>query len=533
MDILYITKAPAFACEENELRYSLRSIAQYGRGVGRVFVCGYCPDWLSEKVVRVPFRTHANPEDVRAKNWDIAHKILYAVAQTDISEEFLVSMDDHFYCHDTDFSNYPAYVKAINNGQLPASRGADNYNNFLYDCRQYLLEKGLPTLYFTLHRNMPLTRTALRECSGLIEEAERRGCAVELFTLVNNYRYAKGEIAPVYTADCKIRGEKDFDARIKAEMGVFSTFDFWPFSGLAKRLAALFPNPCVYEREIARKRAKRGKGVRVACVCMCKREENYIDEWLEHHFALGFDDIYILDNNDWGDEAMREKVDAWNNPHLHYIDIRGKRHCQREVYNRFYADYREQYEWVAYLDADEFLTFEDSTRNLKDMLTAKPFRDADEVRFCWKLYGDSDLLDVVDGDYSVKRFTRPIEHPETNPRGCICKSIINTRFVGTIWIHGLYGEDIIALNSAGEPCNNRNNTIGDTPFYGPAWINHYRCKTIGEFVRQKVRRGDASEAQFEEQYDDLSQFFLDNPYNKEKANYAVALYAQLYPKKKK
>lgn len=69
--------------------------------------------------------------------------------------------------------------------------------------------------------------------------------------------------------------------------------------------------------------------------------------------------------------------------------------------------------------------------------------------------------------------------------------------------------------------------------YGPAWINHYRCKTIGEFVRQKVRRGDASEAQFEEQYDDLSQFFLDNPYNKEKANYAVALYAQLYPKKKK
>ena len=55
MDILYIVKGGATGGTDDELRCSLRSLARYGRGVGRVFVAGGPPAWLSDAVVRVPF----------------------------------------------------------------------------------------------------------------------------------------------------------------------------------------------------------------------------------------------------------------------------------------------------------------------------------------------------------------------------------------------------------------------------------------------------------------------------------------------
>ncbi|MBR0299772.1 MAG: hypothetical protein IJQ93_05590, partial [Bacteroidales bacterium] len=57
MDILYIVGAGCSRCNDFELRMSLRSIAMYGKNVGRVFVCGHCPDWLSDEVVKLPLDT--------------------------------------------------------------------------------------------------------------------------------------------------------------------------------------------------------------------------------------------------------------------------------------------------------------------------------------------------------------------------------------------------------------------------------------------------------------------------------------------
>ena len=35
-------------------------------------------------------------------------------------------------------------------------------------------------------------------------------------------------------------------------------------------------------------------------VAIAKNEEPYLKEWVEYHFALGFDKIIICDNNDVG-----------------------------------------------------------------------------------------------------------------------------------------------------------------------------------------------------------------------------------------
>ena len=37
--------------------------------------------------------------------------------------------------------------------------------------------------------------------------------------------------------------------------------------------------------------------MKVALVCIAKNEDLYIDEWIDYHFKLGFDEIFVYQNN--------------------------------------------------------------------------------------------------------------------------------------------------------------------------------------------------------------------------------------------
>lgn len=62
-------------------------------------------------MIKVPY----TPDPNLPKGKNIFKQILYTVENTDIGinhgGEFLISMDDHFYFRNTDFNNYPFYVK--------------------------------------------------------------------------------------------------------------------------------------------------------------------------------------------------------------------------------------------------------------------------------------------------------------------------------------------------------------------------------------------------------------------------------------
>ena len=38
--------------------------------------------------------------------------------------------------------------------------------------------------------------------------------------------------------------------------------------------------------------------MKTALVCIAKEEDNYIDEWIKYHLKLGFNDIFVY-QNDW------------------------------------------------------------------------------------------------------------------------------------------------------------------------------------------------------------------------------------------
>ena len=139
MDILYITKQGRSQCNDMELKWSLRSIEKYGHGIDRIFVVGWCPDWLSDEVVKIPYETNvdtSDPTNMRLKALDIAKKVLYVIDNTDIGDDFLVSMDDHFYVRGVDFNEYPIYAKKGNGIYLPEGSRGGAYVEFLCNCRR-------------------------------------------------------------------------------------------------------------------------------------------------------------------------------------------------------------------------------------------------------------------------------------------------------------------------------------------------------------------------------------------------------------
>lgn len=253
MDILYIIGKDCSKCDNFELRISLRSIAKYGKNIGKVYVAGYCPDWLSEDVVKIPFEQPYPTENISChkKHCNIAATILHVIDNSDISDEFLCSMDDHIYTRNVDFGSYPMYAKKAKYGEgddktlLPSTAEEKDaeYKKSLVDTNEILVGLGLPTRNYSIHRNMHMSRAFLDENRSLIESAIAEGRIAEIFSWYGNWKNG----AYTATKDVLVHGGGEWWKTDARETEVFAVTDFGNHSGLHILLSGLFPNRCKYE----------------------------------------------------------------------------------------------------------------------------------------------------------------------------------------------------------------------------------------------------------------------------------------------
>lgn len=259
MDILYIIGNGCSKCNDLELRCSLRSIAQFGKNISRVFVAGYCPEWLSDEVVKVPFEQpwpkREDGEDEAQDNLTRKHAnmlatILYVVDNTDIGDEFLVSMDDHLYVRDVNFDQYPFYCKRFGAINLLPYDGNTEYRKFLAVTRKKCEEGGLSAYYFSLHRNMHLCRKNISECRAFLDEVVSTPLPLEPFAYLINYRFTNDKDFKMKVVnDVKLNGGGDWWKTDPRKTECFSTYDFNDGKGLAVLLKGLYDKPCKYEKD--------------------------------------------------------------------------------------------------------------------------------------------------------------------------------------------------------------------------------------------------------------------------------------------
>jgi hypothetical protein len=223
----------------------------------------------------------------------------------------------------------------------------------------------------------------------------------------------------------------------------------------------------------------------VAVVVMVRDEKPFLDEWLAYHRLLGIDHFFVYD--DEPDLSM----DGFLKPHSQYVTVTPWFEChshlpgrnkQTKAYTHALYHGLEDFEWVVYLDVDEFLLFR-RHGSIQEFLSSFD-RSVSSVSLNWMIFGHNgfyeDPVDLVTSSLT-KRMRLP--SPE-------CKSISKCA-------------DIARVESAHRVVLRRGRRAGATgmeflkgrAFVGGvevACVNHYLCRSFARWM-SRADRGRAAD----------------------------------------
>lgn len=107
MDVVYLLGTGS-KWEDNEIRYSLRSLEMYGRNYENVYIIGCKPSFLNDTIIHIPMDdVHTN------KQRNIHEKLLTASNDTRISKEFVFMNDDYFLLQNYWFEKEYFYHRSL------------------------------------------------------------------------------------------------------------------------------------------------------------------------------------------------------------------------------------------------------------------------------------------------------------------------------------------------------------------------------------------------------------------------------------
>jgi hypothetical protein len=208
--------------------------------------------------------------------------------------------------------------------------------------------------------------------------------------------------------------------------------------------------------------------MKIALVCIAKNEDNYIKEWIDYHKKIGFDNIYIYENN-W-----RCKI---NESNVIKIPFDGNIR-QLSAYNHFINHFRNKYQWAAFFDIDEFLVLKQH-KNIKEFIS--DYKSYPAVGINWVLFGDNHLTNIHNNEYSlIKRFTKR----QININRHI-KTIINLNYLHKFI--NPHHTNLYSMSAEKTIIRGPYNYNGSDNI---AQLNHYFVKTKEEFI-SKINRGRA------------------------------------------
>lgn len=268
---------------------------------------------------------------------------------------------------------------------------------------------------------------------------------------------------------------------------------------------------------------------KIALCCIAKLENNYIRYFVEYYKNLHFDKIYIYDNNDLDGERFEEVIgDYIQDGFVEIIDFRGEKVVQLRAYQDCYDKHNKEYDWIAFFDIDEFLTFEDKSMDIHSFLSQKKYLPFQVMHINWKIYGDNDLLDN-DGRSVTERFENPVLpldfKTRARPWNDHVKSIVRGGLSGVSWRatpHTIESEYYQCCNSEGLLVD-INSPFQEIEFKS-VFLRHYRTKTIGEWMKNKMVRGFPDQLENEWKVAlDIDNFFEYNSRTEEKIHYAKDL----------
>jgi hypothetical protein len=147
IDVVYVLGTGS-RWNDNEIRFSLRSIEKNLRNFRNVYIVGHCPEFL-QNVIHIKSRDVFDP----GKNADgnIIKKVLLACKEKGLSDDFLFINDDHLVLKPIQVSKVPSFHKG-DMKDFPAEYWKLNFwRSRLRRTFDALLLSKLSTLHFDCH----------------------------------------------------------------------------------------------------------------------------------------------------------------------------------------------------------------------------------------------------------------------------------------------------------------------------------------------------------------------------------------------
>jgi len=230
-----------------------------------------------------------------------------------------------------------------------------------------------------------------------------------------------------------------------------------------------------------------------------KNEQAFLKEWIEWHLSLGFDTIHLYE--DKGSESHEEIVAEYNNVFLRryetdeeikaLLEAQGSAARQTVLYNWFGTTHKEDYDWVAFIDIDEFIVFNNGY-TLDSF--CKEFEPYSAVLMNWRMMGANGHISKpevsVTEAYTMESPSLPQDY------GYNYKSLCNLKkWKGLIHNH------------LAEGCVNTNHKEDIHEIqYDKVALNHYFTKSWEDWCDRIFKRGGTQNG-----HRTLAQFFEVNP----------------------
>ena len=233
--------------------------------------------------------------------------------------------------------------------------------------------------------------------------------------------------------------------------------------------------------------------------CM-KNEGPFILEWVAYHLSIGFDHLLIYTNDceDGTDKILNRLEKMGVVTHRDNARTRGQRpaHQVRAYRKAPKEQVYQDSDWVAVIDADEFINVHVGDRSIHALTSAVP--DANCISLTWRLFGSGDQT-FFDDSLLTEKFLRAAPRYCPSPmQAWGMKSIHRTNAVDIIGCHrpkkvpngdwdglGWVNGGGMAMPDSYHVGNWR--MTRETANYELAQINHYALRTRENYLMKAAR----------------------------------------------
>lgn len=135
---------------------------------------------------------------------------------------------------------------------------------------------------------------------------------------------------------------------------------------------------------------------RFAICATIKNENIYLREWVDYHFSLGVDKIFLYNNNNDNGEnpnlIVQDYIDAGKIEitKINYYDTRPFQFKQTDAYNDCLEKNDLYFDWIVFIDLDEFITI-DKYGTLQELFKHTNYNNFDCVVFNMVVYGNNTI----------------------------------------------------------------------------------------------------------------------------------------------